>query len=46
MLRDEKLSPLAESKARSLAVTLMVVGELLTAKEIQEIKQKGGSEHG
>lgn len=38
MLRDEKLSPAAESKARALAVTLTVIGELLTAKEISELK--------
>lgn len=41
-LKYEQLSPLAESKARAMVVTLAVIGELLTAKEVQRIK--GGME--
>ena len=37
VLRDEKLPPAAEAKARALFPSLMVIGEYLTAKEIQEL---------
>lgn len=38
-LRDEKLSPRVAAKAGALAVSLIVVGEYLTAKEIQKLEE-------
>lgn len=39
-LKNENLSAAAESKARALAVSIMIIGEYLTAKEIQELRKE------